>query len=848
MTEYPLTTTFPRHDERPGTKFKHSPGLFLLGAWSFLLLHGPAVLAQDSERPLRVSDVSPTGVRGTATRSWAAFHFLLDNLTGEDRQARVLVYYPARPEQQYARDVWVPARATLSTWMLVGPAAAGEQGSGLCDLQILLYDRTGGKDRLFLPPGEQRLRPRGLRYRDREATTSVLLDEPRPDPAPAEVAGRLPEPDSAAEEAALLVLTFRAAAKLSEAVETVRPGSLPPTPEAFDGIDHFVIASTRLADDPAGMRALRQWLERGGKVWVMLDLVDPEVVAPLLGDALDFRLVDRSSLTTFQVETHGRAEREAPEPVQRPERPVTFARVLLPAEERPRHTINGWPVWFTRGVGQGKVVFTTLGPRGWFGPRGRNGPSPFEHFPDLPLPTSPLNLVADELQPQEQNPLPDEAFRPMLTGELGYSVVGRGTAGLVFGAFLAVTVALVLVLRRSRRPELLGWVGPAAALAAAAAFVALGIASRRALPPTVAVAQVVEAVPGTEEVPVRGLLAVYRPDSGSADFGAAQGGLFEPDVSGVEGQMRRLILTDLDSWHWEDLSLPAGVRVMPFRYNAVTGGPLAAVAGFGPDGIEGRLTHGPFRDPTDAVLATPNGRNLAVRLEPDGTFRAGAEDFLPSGQFLPGTVLSDRQQRRQELYRAALKRPTNEQRDRPPVLLAWAEPIDTHFALVPEARTVGDALLTMPLRLERPPPDRRVTIPGPLLTARRVIADGLTPPTRGGTGAADMHLRFQLPPVVLPFRVERARLAAKIDAPGRRMTVAGRAGEQLVELFRADSPADPVRVDLTEARLLRLDEEGGLHVNVAVSELAGEVKGRTARPEDRWQVEYLELEVTGRAD
>ena len=33
--------------------------------------------------------------------------------------------------------------------------------------------------------------------------------------------------------------------------------------------------------------ALRQWLEGGGRVWVMLDLVEPEVVAPLLGNALE---------------------------------------------------------------------------------------------------------------------------------------------------------------------------------------------------------------------------------------------------------------------------------------------------------------------------------------------------------------------------------------------------------------------------------------------------------------------------------------------------------------------------------------------------------------------------------
>src|SRR5262249_35723186 len=153
-------------------------------------------------------------------------------------------------------------------------------------------------------------------------------------------------------------------------------------------------------------------LERGGKVWVMLDLVDPDAVAPLLGDALDFRVVDRGSLTTFKVETRGIAARVEAEPVQRHERPVAFARVLLPPEERPRHTTNGWPVWFPRSGGRGKVVFTALGPRGWYRPRGRTDPpSPYERFPDLPLSTPPLDRVADEFQPQEKDTLPVEAFR-----------------------------------------------------------------------------------------------------------------------------------------------------------------------------------------------------------------------------------------------------------------------------------------------------------------------------------------------------------------------------------------------------------------------------------------------------
>jgi hypothetical protein len=391
----------------------------------------------------------------------------------------------------------------------------------------------------------------------------------------------------------------------------------------------------------------------------------------------------------------------------------------------------------------------------------------------------------------------------------------------------------------------------------------------------VAVAQVAEAASGTAEAAVHGLLAVYRPDSGIAEFGAARGGFFEPDAAGLEGRTRRRVQTDLDAWHWEGLELPAGVRFAPFRYTAPTGTPLAAVARFGPEGIEGKLTAGPFRGVSDAVLWTPTGRNLSLRLGSDGTFHAGTADILPPGQFLAGAVLSDRQQRRQELYRTFLDgaetvRPKGGNRTgaaRPPepapkrpaaraltdrnVVLAWADPIDMHFTLVPEARTVGAALLSVPLRLEPAPGGTRVRIPGPLVPYRRLLKG--VPQTvlvLEGTQDAEMHLRFQLPQAVLPLTVERARLLARVAAPSRRVTVAaptqGTNGG-VVEIHRADSPLDPIRLEIAEPRFLRLDEQGGLHLMLSVSDSprAGKAKPGPAPAGEKWTIEYLELEVVG---
>jgi hypothetical protein len=827
----------------------------------------PAAAQAPEPPPLRVDGLTPAGVRNSVTQSWGALDFKVTNLAGVDRRARVFVSYEGQPDVQYGRDVWVPARSTVSSWMLVGPmpaeprarpdkAPAGKREPLFSrELRFVLYERQGGEDRLVLPRGEERLRSRAVLARPREPHTAILADEEGP---PTSGFGQLPRPESPGDEVFRLVRALWASRKpagsdqevglkaAQERVTAVEVLPLPPAAQAFDGIDLFVLASGRLADDPGGLRALRQWLEQGGTVWVLLDLVEPDVVAPLLGDALDFQVVDRVSLTRFALRAHPteQAEGEPDEAKEQShERPVGLARVVLPARERVEHTVNGWPAWFSRRVGRGKVLFTTLGLRGWF-EGGR-----------LPTPSGALKRFGDELTPtpEERPPEVEPLLRPLLLAEIGYSVPGRGTVALVFGGALLATVALGAALRRARRRELLGWLGPAAALGATAVFLVLGVSSRQAAPPTVAVAQVVHPVPGKEEAAVHGLLAVYRPESGPMEAGARRGGFFVPDAAGAEGRTRRLVLTDLDSWHWENLELPAGVRFAPFRYAAPTGEPLAAVGRFGPDGLEGKLAAGPFRDLADALLWVPGGRNLAVRVRPDGSFAAGSQDTLPAGQFLAGAVLSDLQQRRQGLYRGLLKPPPRGRPAGENTLLVWAAPLDMGFRLAPEARTVGGALLVLPLRLERPAPGARVTVPGPLVSVRRV-EKGFAPRTVPDEGqeAIDLDVRFQLPAEVLPLRLERARLEARIDAPKRRVTVSALAGPgkqkggpERVELRRADGPLDPIRVEITEGRLLRLDEGGGLHLNVSIS---GRLGGGGSGQSEEWKIEYVELEVTGRAE
>jgi hypothetical protein len=810
-------------------------------------------------RTLRLDEFQAGGVRQTVTDSWGICQFGVTNLSDQDRHGRMLMFYKGRPEVQYGRDVWVPAQSRIKSWMLVGPPSV-EHPPDSCEIYVLLYDHSEGKPRLIQTLNEDQIMTRGLLFKKREPYTAILLDKELAndaDESDTGVPGELPQPRSLESEALQFARVARASNAWSEFVHPVPQGALPVSAEALDGCDQFVIASNRIANDPAGMEALRRWLQRGGdqgrpprRVWVMLDTIDPEILAPLLGDRLDFQLVDRVGLTETKIEAQALRQSVPEAPVQEHEKPVALARVLLPPGERAALTVNGWPAMFTRQVGRGKVLFTTLGARAWHRPRTTTDPrSPYEQYSTLPMATTPLDALAKELQaPVDEQTFDFEALRPLLASEIGYSVIDRRTVLLVFGGAALVALVLGIGLRKSRRPELLGWLGPLAALGAAAAFLVLSEWSQRAAPATVAMAQIVDADTGVAEAPVRGLLALYRPEPGLVEAGVRHGGFFDLDMAGIEGQNRALMSTDLDAWHWESLSLPKSVRFAPFHSTIRTGEPIHAVARFGPDGLQGELTLGDLAAVSDAVLATPNGRNLSLRVAADGAFRAGGQDALPIGQYLSGGVLSDLQQRRQEVYREFLKRPANARTVPSTALLAWTEPRDLQFNLEPGARTAGSALLVVPLRMERPRPGERLTIPGSLIPFRQMLKTGPIPPTVASTKASNMLLRFQLPSSALPITVESARLTVKMNAPSRRVTISGWADERAVELLHVESPLDPIRVDLKEERFLHLDDQGGLHVNLNVSDPANAtgLAAEIVQVEEQWTIEFIELEVVGK--
>jgi hypothetical protein len=779
---------------------------------------------------LRPDGLSPIGPSPAVTEGWSTLQFDLKNPDTKGRDARVSVFYADRSDEQYAHDVWVPARARLTTWVPVGPAT-NQRDAGGRKIESVLYQREDGTYRPVLPPADQRVRSQTVPYRKREPTTALYGDL-----SPTKSGNG--EPVSYKADLVTLARIPRYYAGLSDYVAIVPDRYLPATQESLDAVDVFVVAGNRLASDPLGRASLQRWVQEGGCLWVMLDRVELEVIAPILGERSDLAIVDRVGLTTTQL--HRQTEDPTTEPILEHEQPVSFVRVLPSATDRVLASVNGWPAAFTRRLGRGKVVFTTLGARGWSQPRSsRDGVSLFPNLRDFPVPLGPATDLSIELHPTpEPNPLTPEIFRPVLVEEIGYTVVGRGTAAFILGGFVLILVGLTLGSQRFRRSTLVGWLGPAVAVIAALLFAGFVAQSRSTVPPTVGIAGVVDPVPGTGEVVISGMFAAYHQSSGPIALGTQEGAILGLDKEGLDGQMQRRLQTDTDSWHWDGLSVPAGVRTGPFRTSKKA--TVLATAKFGPDGVDGKLDAGPFKQPTDLIVATHAREPLAVRVQSDGSFHCGSEDVLPTGQYLAGTVLTDRQQRRQAVYKQLLSGPRPKHLDGRDVLMAWTDPSELPLVTDDGAKVVGALLLAVPLEFERSPPNTQVTVPRGFVPFRQVVNEKTSPVTMGASFPLDMEVRFQLPASVLPLHVERVTLFAQVSTPSRTFSVYGTVNDKPVSLFQAVAPTEAIRI-VADPADLKLDDQGGLHLHVAVGAAVPGAETNTA-----WKIESLALEVVGR--
>jgi hypothetical protein len=775
------------------------------------------------------------GVRVQQPGDWTTVAFEAINPGDEPAELTASFHFRNYPTRKFTRRVWLPPRSrriTLCPLLVPEPDPAGPY-----ELICTVMDVTTGTPRL-LPDSSGMLQRSALLSGIFDPVTTVLLPESEHVVAPWEIA----------DEASDVVIAARLAAGQTRRLTEIGRSLLPDLSLYLETMDQLVLSNDTLFSDAEMTAAVRRWLMEGGSLWVMLDRTDFDEVGRLLGNAWRCSEVGRVDLTEVELEPVqpgliAGSKREF-------ENPVEFVRVVL-EDARVLYRCQGWPAAFVQDFGRGRVVFTTLGSRGWTRPAEvgeLQGIGSLYHAEKLGV-VELRELATQMFAARPQHPVIADDLRIYLAKRIGYQIVSRAPVLVILGLFVISLAASGTWLWRVGRQPQLAAVAPLLALAAALPIAVLGMTTQRAIPETVAEAQVIQVIPEHDAAHVRGGMAFYHQTPTVLEASGTGKGYFLPDASDQDGTIQEMVWRDGDQWEWPNVRVPAGVQTGRFEQTVPLDSVCRAEVTFTPRGVEGRLIGGPWKQPEDPLIVAPRTRGMVARWGSEGSFQSGPGDLLGPDQFIGSGIMSDEQQRRQELLRSVFSRRGRSEFPNEPMLLFWSDPLPIPYRFAEQARRAGVALVQVPLTLRRPEANSPITIPSTFLPYRSVAGPGgrgVAPTYRAATGewvratsSSDTWLRVHVPEVLLPLRVDRLRGHLQIRAPSRRLDIAGMVVEGQVEVIDSRSqPSGLIEFTIDRPELLRLDEEGSLMIGLLVSEA---LTAEAASAE--WKVDDLQLTV-----
>ena len=655
---------------------------------------------------------------------------------------------------------------------------------------------------------------------------------------------------------------------------------IPSHASMWDSLDQFVLCSDRIVDDSVGIANLRNWVQRGGHLWVFLDRVQPSTVEAIVGHSLCYQVVDRVELDEFAIEGFRSLDSAQARDNRRFEKPVEFVRVVTDSPDVPCR-VNHWPAAFYQRVGAGEVLFVALGPRGWLPAPIRPGD---EQLPESNQPefrgAGALEDLAKHFFLIRPDPPPVQAvIQPILQEQIGYQIPRRAFAATLLGLNSLGLIAVGSWLAVRKRLDNLVWVLPVFAVTTTIVFLVIGRQNSKSVPPSVAFTQLVRMFPDTEEATVSGLAGLYHQESSPLTMSGGAGGIVQVMTESTGGAIRRLVWGDRDRGYWQNVTLPGGsIQFIDFRKPTRLSGSIDAVAQFGPRGVEGRVAAGALGTLQDSVIANTPGPSLHVKMRPDGTFVSGPSDVLAEGQFTDDRVLSDDARRRQAIYRQTVSVEDIYRLGRGPNLLGWAAPFSCGIDWPSELQQTGAAMIAIPLRFERTPSGKPFLVPATFLQAKAASNEsGQSMSYNDRTGvwlksvnrATRTALRFPLPAEVLPCEVHQARLTIKLSAPSRKLRVFSVLNREEHLVNEVANPSGVYKFDVDKPTLLPTEVTDSLSFTIEITESDAE---RVAREERRklsdlksapstnsdgdglaqlansfstWQIDFIQLDVSG---
>ena len=786
--------------------------------------------------------VTPKGVARYQPGKWGLVSLNTVNRKHEATNYRGVGWFTTNKNLQFGRSIWLPARSNRRTWLPVLipklPKRSNRFGPVPSSLELkysAFSSSTDGPER-YIDDGTD-LRSEGQPLMVARAPSCFLLVT---DPG---------EDDLAITQA----VSFFVSRTYTNQVTLLglSDAEFPMIPEALGIVDCMILSGDQVAESAAAVSAVRSWIRRGGRLWLMLDQVSLSTVELLLGDLLQVTELGRVTLNDFTIEPDLAAGGKSKSDVAL-ETKVDLVRTFV-AGGQVTHRVGEWPAAIRVPMGQGLVLCTTLGVTGWIQPTDELDRTTRQNGQAYRISKAATDLVSLALRARAQEPIKPDVWKEYLADQIGYTVPSRFfVMGSLIGYCLAFVVAAVWF-RKVGRIERLLWFTPAATVVVALVLVGIGRANNK-VESSVHIGQIIEVEPGLDELSVSGMIGAYNERLSRHSSGVTQGGMFMPDQA-TQTSMWRMNWRDFDQWNLEDLDYPTGsIRFAPFTTMVPTTKPISVRGTFNESGFQATVERGPLEPLQDQIVANQSRITMPLEASNDGKTVVGKTGTeLPPGEYFSASLLSDEQQRRQKLIRKALVDDHRMlQYPNGPILMAWTDPIETGFQL--PLPPVGSALVTIPFDLIRPEPASKISIPAPFLTYKSVRGDdgGVSSVFKNSTGVwasssavGNSTLRFQVPPEMLPLEPNSATLKITLTAPSRTVSFSSGVLSNLKEIASFKSPVGELQIKIDDPAGLRLDDHGGLHVAIQVGDvdLDAEQQGEHGTRDQSWRIDYVRLDL-----
>lgn len=596
-------------------------------------------------------------------------------------------------------------------------------------------------------------------------------------------------------------------------------GPLPLQLMEWDALDLFVIADPAALQDPAAIEAMRLFMTRGGRVWVMLDQVPSGLIQPLLSPGQSLAEVERVMFHQFTVETDFPAANLVKNELSVDlDREVEMARVVQ-SGGRVLHRVDGWPISIVMPVGYGQLLLTTLDSLAWIEPRTKQRSTDPSYQANFSVRSWGANWSADANALFPQLPIRDEVEYPLL--RIGNPVVPRGWVATALLGFCGLLAIVGVCLAATRHLTWIGWLAPLLAVAASLALLLAASWVRRDIPESVSRLQLVDVGDDGSFAAVREQSGVFLDRLSSMRLESQIDGSMRSSDAITSG-VRCFTVDDFEDWNVSNEAWPPG----SWRYRAQFAMPTTALTVSASLTAAGLQLEMPVNLPAsleDPVLDFVVGDPLLCRAS-GGKVEVDYRLTVGDGRWIAGSLLSSEQQRRMELYqqffqpKEDLQRPSRR-------LYGWTPPWQAS-QWSQELQQTGAALVALPVALQRPEVGQEVVIPHGLIALRQGLkADGATTTFNQETGqwrqevtlAANVELDFVLPPEVVPFAAKSLELELDIRAPERKVTLSALGPTGPIELVRLDHPSLPWAGTITDPNVLQLAEDGRLEVLLQVS-------------------------------